>query len=324
MSQSQPGVTIVSEDAKKLISIVVPVMNEEENIDRFYETIVSKVFTKLADQYNFELLFTDNHSEDNSFELIQNLAKKDPRVRGLRFSKNFGYQLSIYTGLVNSNGDATIQLDCDLQDPPELIEEFLKYWEKDYQVVYGIRKKRKENWFLTRFKNIFYRLINLLSDEHLPLFAGDFRLVDRKIISELKKNQDSSPYLRGIIATIGFNQIGIEYERQERNKGKSKFGIKELFKLAIDGILSHSVVPLRLASYTAIFVSLLTLFGIGAYFIGSIYFGQTWPKGFTTITILILISITLNAVFLGIIGEYLGRIYKHIKKPTWVIIEKEI
>ncbi|HEY3375057.1 MAG TPA: glycosyltransferase family 2 protein [Candidatus Aquicultor sp.] len=308
---------------KKLISILVPVFNEEDNIIPLY-TRVLDVMAQLVDRYDYEFVFTDNHSTDRTFERLEKLSKLDKRVHVYRFSRNFGFQRSIYTGYYNAKGHAAIQLDCDLQDPPELITEFVRYWEEGYQVVYGIRQTRKEGWVINRIRNVFYWLIDILSEDILPRDAGDFRLVDRRVINELRKIDDYQPYLRGTIAAMGFKQIGIPYDRAERMHGKSKFSLGGLFKLATDGILNHSIIPLRISTFTGLTISLLTFLGILGYFFGKLFLGKEWPAGFATTTTLILLSLSLNALFLGIIGEYLGRIYQQVKKRPMTIIESEI
>jgi len=313
----------MADTLKKCISIVVPVFNEEDNVLSLYGT-VTEVMSSLSDQYDYELIFTDNHSTDNSYDKLAQLALTDKRVRVFRFSRNFGYQRSSFTGYRKARGDAAIQLDCDMQDPPHMIPEFLRLWNQGYQVVYGVRRFREENRGITLLRKVFYRLINMLSDDHLPLDAGDFRLVDRCVLNELKKIDDSQPYLRGAIAAMGFRQIGIPYDRAKRALGESKFSFGDLLGLAIDGILNHSIVPLRIATYTGLMVSTLTFLAMGIYFIGKFLLGQNWPAGFATTTVLLLLSISLNALFLGIIGEYLGRIYKQVKKRPLTIIEQQI
>ncbi|MBE0429438.1 MAG: glycosyltransferase family 2 protein [Thermoleophilia bacterium] len=308
---------------KKLITITVPVLNEEENIQPFYEA-VSDAIAPLKERYRFEFLFTDNHSTDSTFEKLASLAEADDRIRVLRFSRDYGFQRSVYTGLVNAAGDAAIQIDCDLQDPPEMIPRFIDKWEQGYQNVFGIRISRQENRLKTGMRRFFYRLIDLLSEDRLPHDAGDFRLVDRKILDALKQFNDYQPYLRGEIAAMGFSQAGIEYERPGRQRGKSKFKGGDMIKLALDGILNHSVIPLRIATFIGLIVSVLTFLGIIGYLVGNFYFGADWPAGFATITIFILLAISLNALFLGIIGEYLGRIYQQVKKRPLVIVEREI
>ncbi|MBI4852550.1 MAG: glycosyltransferase family 2 protein [Acidobacteria bacterium] len=309
--------------SKPLISIVVPVYNEEANIDLFYSA-VNKELEALSERFRFEIIFTDNHSTDNTFAKLQAIALEDSRLRIIRFSRNFGYQRSILTGYLSATGQAAIQLDCDLQDPPQMIVEFLEKWQQGYKVVYGIRSKRKEGFLINATRKIFYRLIDLLSDTKLPHDAGDFRLIDRCIIEVLMNLNDNQPYLRGTIARIGFKQIGIVYSRDERKHGESKFSLSEMLRLAIDGITNQSIIPLRLATYTGIGVFLLMIFGTIFSIIAKYTSGSQWPAGFATIIVLILFSIGLNALFLGIIGEYLGRIYKQVKPEPITIVEKKI
>lgn len=308
---------------KPLISIIVPVFNEVDNIVPLYDRVTS-VIAGLTDAYDFEIVITDNHSTDGSFQILENLAAGDLKVRVFRFSKNFGYQRSILTGYMKSRGDAVIQLDCDLQDPPEMIPEFLALFEKGHDVVYGIRRTRQEGPVINALRSAFYRLIDRLAEDQLPHHAGDFRLVSRRVVSALEETDDCQPYLRGMIAAIGFNQTGIPYDRAKRERGESKFSFAQLLSLALDGILYHSVVPLRVAILAALAMATITFIGIVIYFVGNLMYGQAWPAGFATTTILILFSITLNALFLGIIGEYLGRIYQQVKKRPASIIEKTL
>lgn len=310
-------------DRKPLISICVPVFNEEQNIEPLYEALVP-VMQQVRDRYNFELLFTDNHSTDKTFEVLARLAARDPRVRAIRFSRNFGFQRSIFTAYSNARGNAAVQIDCDLQDPPSLILDFLEKWEAGYRVVYGVRSIREGSWYMTAVRKLFYRLIDFLSEDPLPLDAGDFRLIDRVVLDELMKVEDDQPYLRGTIAALGFDQIGLPYRRAERQHGKSKFSFGQLMALALDGILNHSVVPLRIATYLGLLISGLTFLGIVGYGIGRIALAKRWPAGFATIVVLILGSLSLNALFLGIIGEYLGRIYRQVKRRPLTIVEREL
>ena len=308
---------------RKLVSLVVPVLDEEENVERLYAA-VEAVIAPLADRYDFEYVFTDNHSRDRTFALLTALAAKDPKVRAFRFSRNFGFQRSIWTGYALARGDAAIQLDCDLQDPPALIPAFLQGWEEGHHVVYGVRRSRKEGFFITSVRRVFYRVIDFLSEDELPKDAGDFRLVDRRILEELRRIHDQQPYLRGTIAALGFRQKGVPYDRDERTHGESKFSYAALFRLAFDGILNHSTVPLRLATWTGLAVSAATALGIVGYGVGRLVFGQDWPAGFATTTVLLLLSLSLNAMFLGIIGEYVGRIYVQIKTRPLTVIEQRV
>jgi polyisoprenyl-phosphate glycosyltransferase len=307
---------------KKLISIIVPVLNEEENVERLYEA-VTQVMGTLEARYDFELIFTDNHSTDSTFGTIERIAAADPRVRGFRFSKNFGFQRSILTGYMRANGDAVIQIDADLQDPPELIPLFIDKWEEGFDVVYGLRRSRQEGWLIGFCRKVFYSLIDKLSEDDLPQAAGDFRLVSRRIVDLMREVDDYHPYLRGLIASFGFDQVGIPYDRAPRTRGASKFPFFRLLALAVDGILVHSVIPLRIATFVGLFMSLVMFLGIIGYAASRIFLGHDWPPGFATTTVLLLLGIVLNGLFLGIVGEYLGRMYQQVKKRPVTIIERE-
>ncbi len=308
---------------KPLISLVVPVFNEEANIVLFYEA-VCRVLDGLRDEYMFEFVFTDNHSVDRTPQILRDLAHVDRRVRAFRFSRNFGYQRSILTAYLRSEGSAAIQLDCDLQDPPELIPVFLAHWRAGSDVVYGVRKSRLEarRWSLAR--RVFYWLVDFLSEDPIPRDAGDFRLVSRRVIEELRRIDEPRPYLRGTIATLGFQQTGVDYARRARALGESKFSFYDNIMLALDGIVNQSVVPLRMATYVGMLVSAITVVAIFGYVIAYFWTGFRAPAGFTTTTVLILFSLGMNALLLGIIGEYLGRMYLQMKRRSLSIVEREL
>lgn len=305
---------------KKLISIVIPVYNEQDNIENCYKRL-NQIASSIP-AYDFEFLFTDNCSKDNSYAILNQLATVDKRVKAYSFSKNFGYQYSIYTGLIKTQGDAAIVFDCDLQDPPELLPTFIEKWEEGNKVVYGIRKKRDENFIVEWMRKLFYRGLNYLSEDKPPLDAGDFRLIDRVIIEILRETSEHDIYIRGIVSSVGFKQLGIPYYRNKRVAGESKFGFYKMIGLAVDAVLSQSMLPLRLAFYVGIFVALITFILMCGYLIASIIFFDSWPRGFSTTTILILFSLSMNALFLGIIGEYLALILKQVRNRPLTIIEK--
>ena len=308
---------------KPLVSLVIPVFNEEESVETACHALRG-IMQQVEEEYDYEFIFTDNHSTDRTFDILTSLASQDERIRVFRFSRNFGYQRSIATGFLKARGDVAIQIDCDLQDPPEMILDFLRYWKEGYRVVYGVREGRKESFFITSIRRIFYRLINSLSEDELPLDAGDFRLIDRCILDVLAKIDDSHPYLRGAISTMGFLQIGIPYQRHARLHGVSKFSFTDLVRLGLDGVLNHSIVPLRIASLCGVFVATMVFLGTVVFMAGRLIFGADWPAGFTTLAVLTLAGISLNAFFLGIIGEYIGRIFLQVRKRPLTIIEQTI
>ncbi|MGL4396240.1 MAG: glycosyltransferase family 2 protein [Hyphomicrobium sp.] len=307
---------------RKLITISIPVYNEVDNVAPLLQRLRA-LATECA-AYDFEFLFTDNASNDGTFDTLAEEARKDQRIRVLRFTRNFGFQLSILANYLHAKGDAAIQIDADLQDPPELIPEFLSAWEKGYKVVYGIRKSRKENALLNGARRIYYRLLRRLSTAAVPIDAGDFRLIDRVIIEHLRKSNDNSPYLRGMIAEFGYAQIGIPYDRSGRSKGVSKFRLPALIRLAIDGVCSQSTKPLEVITIFGFILSFLSFLATIFYFVWFLLYAENATPGFTTIVILMLLSTGLNAAFVGVLGEYIGRIFRNTRELHLPILEHRI
>lgn len=292
--------------------------NESPNLTRLVEALTNLANTN--PRYNFEFVFTDNHSDDSSWENLKSLAETESRIKGVRFSKDFGFQNSILENYRISKGDCVIQLDADLQDPPELISRFLEAWEEGFQVVYGVRKRPEERFLLRKFRDIGYWIINIFSEGKIPKGAGDFRLLDRKVIDVLIAQNHSKPYLRGIVAGMGFNQKGIVYDRRSRQSGQSKFPANKLLGIGINGIINHSTLPLRLATYAGglllIFSALASVYSFAIYLLI-----DDLPRGFTSLQILQFLTIGINSFFLGIIGEYILRIYNIVRKEPQTIIE---
>jgi len=308
-----------SKPRRRLISLVMPVYNEEANVDRAYAALTA-VFERLP-QYDFEFIFTDNHSEDRTFEHLTALAKADKRVKVIRFTRNYGFQRSLLTAYRNATGDAAIQVDCDLQDPPELIPQFIARWEEGHDVVVGLRRRREEPALLTLGRRTFYALLDRISDDPLTRDAGDFRLVDRSVINRLKELNDYNPYVRGVVSSFAACETGITYDRAPRLHGRSKFPVRKLVGFALDGIIGHSVLPLRLASYVGLSISILASLLAAFYLIEALLFRRSWPSGFATLIVVTLFGISLNAIFLGIIGEYVSRIYQQVRFRPLVTVE---
>jgi polyisoprenyl-phosphate glycosyltransferase len=317
------AVSTVERSARKLITISIPVFNEEGNIANLMERLRA-VAGKVADRYDFEFLFTDNDSQDGTLALLEAEVARDPRVRVLKFSRNFGFQRSILANFLHARGAAAIQIDADLQDPPEMLIDFLDHWEKGYKVVYGIRIHRTENAILLLARRIFYRFIDRITEFPVPVDAGDFRLIDRLIIELLRKVTDHTPYLRGLIASFGYPSIGIPYARSLRTEGKSKFGFFKLLTLGMDGITSQSTKPLQfiaIAGFALCGTSLLLGFGYALVWLMGV--GPNSP-GFTTLVILQLLTLGINAAIAGILGEYLGRVFDNVRGQPLSIVERVI
>jgi len=305
---------------KKLISILTPVFNEEKNILSIYKAIKS-IMLMMQDKYDYEHIFSDNASSDKSLALLKKICVGDKNVKVISLSKNFGVTKSTLNGLYRCKGDAVIQIDADLQDPPEMITDFIKKWKEGNMVVYGIRKDRDEKWVMKTIRKIFYRTANMLSNENLIPDVGEFRLMDKQIVSELKKIKDFNPYLRGIIANLGYKQIGISYHRKNRERGETSANFYRLFDYGINGIISHSTILLRLSTILGLLITLSSFVLIIVYTVLKLILVDS-PPGITTITILILFFAGIQMIFLGIIGEYLAKIFNQsIERP--LVIEKE-
>jgi glycosyltransferase involved in cell wall biosynthesis len=305
-----------------LISIAIPVLNEADNLDALYERL-NKLGNVMADRCRLEFIFTDNHSNDGTWSKISELAVRDPRVKAIRFSKNFGFQRSILANYIHANGDAVMQIDADLQDPPEMLEQFFELWKQGNHVVYGVRRKREEHESLTALRRMGYWVIDKISEYPIPRDAGDFRLVDRKVIEALKKHRTAHPYLRGMIAGLGFKQTGVPYDRQARTAGTSKFPFFQLVTLGLSGVFNHSVMPLRLSTYAGGFLVLASLL-MTLYYLALKLFQPDLPQGLASIHILVLFGIGFQALLLGLLGEYLLRIYLILRAEPVAIVEQSV
>lgn len=300
--------------SNKLISIIIPVLNEEKNIPILYRKLISGLRG-----FRLEIIFINDGSSDSSEKKTDSICKKDKRVKLINLSRNFGHQIAITCGLDYASGDVAVIIDADLQDPPEVILKMIKKWQEGYDVVYGIRKSRKgENFAKITTANIFYSLINLLSGTKIPQNVGDFRLISRKVIDVLKNTREYQRFLRGMISWVGFTQTGIYYNRDKRYSGRSKYTTISMIKLAIDAILSFSFFPLRIASY----LGMITAIGAFIFIFYTLYLkaGGTTVKGWSSTIVIILFLGSIQLITIGIIGEYLGRIYEEVKRrPLYVI-----
>lgn len=297
-----------------LLSIISPVRNEAENISTFYSRI-STVMSKLS--VSWELLFVYDESEDNTFELLLELHKKDPRIKILALSRGFGKENAMTAGLDYSRGDAAVVIDADLQDPPEVIIEMVKKWQEGYKMVYGVRRSRDgEGWFKKLSANWFYRTMQKVSSVPIPQNTGDFRLLDRIILEKLKELKETQRFMKGLFMVPGYAHTPIYYERPPREVGETNFGFWRLWNFAIDGITSFSLVPLKLASMTGSIVLMLSLLWGFILLLGGI-------KSHCTILLPALGFFSgVQLIAIGILGEYVGRIYFETKqRPLYFVKE---
>ena len=294
-------------------SIIIPVFNEEEMIMQMYEKLVP--FLNNED----EVLFINDGSTDTTVNEIKSLIEKDRRLKLINFSRNFGHQPAITAGLQYSEGDVVIIMDCDLQDPPELIPELLKKWKEGYDVVHCIRKKRKESLFKRVSYKLFYWLYTRLSDFETLMDSGDFSLMSRRVVNEINKMQEKAKFIRGLNLFVGFRHTAIEYERPGRFKGETKYNLIKLVKLALDGIFSFTTFPLRIMSFLG-FCLLLSSFIM---ILVLVYYKLSYKLllGHTMTYVLILFFGGINLFCFGIIGEYIGKIFYETKNRPFYIVE---
>lgn len=306
----------------KKISVITAVYNEEENVREAYEAIRA-LFASVRD-YDYEHIFMDNCSTDRTLPLLKEIAARDTRVKILAYSKNFGPIKSEMVGYRHAAGDAVVCFDANLKDPPELIPAFIAHWENGYDVVYGVRPTTHDNPLMARMRKLFYRICSLLSEEPLPENAGGFRLVDRRVVNELITLDDYKPYVRGLITSIGFRQIGVEYTRRARRKGKSKSSLPYLFDFAINAFISYSVLPIRLCTYLGIAFSALSLVAGFGYALLKVLYPWIQAPGIATVIVLIFFFSGIQLFFLGVIGEYVGAIHSQVRKKPFVVIREKI
>jgi len=303
---------------RQLVSIIIPCYNEEDVIEETFLRL--NEFCHSVDEYDFELVFVDDGSYDETKRLLSEKSYKFDYVKVIVFARNFGHQIAVTAGIDAAMGDALVIIDADLQDPPEVIHHMLDKWQKGYDVVYGTRSERYgESLFKRTTAHWFYRIINLLANIPIPLDTGDFRLITRRVADAFKSMPEHDRFVRGMISWVGFRQIGLPYERAERFAGTTKYPLRKMVGFALDGILSFTTQPLRLAIGLGVVCA-------GAAFIGILYalflrlFTSIWVEGWTALMIAVLFIGGVQLVSVGILGEYIGRIYTQVKnRPLYVV-----
>jgi polyisoprenyl-phosphate glycosyltransferase len=305
---------------KPTISIIAPIFNEFHNIPELYRRI-NEVMDSVEETW--ELILIDDGSTDDATDLLRQLAEKDSRVKTVIFARNFGHQIAVTAGLDYSSGQAVVIIDADLQDPPELILEMLAKWREGFEVVYAVRSEREgEGWFKLFTASLFYRLIYRITDVDIPLDTGDFRLMDRKVVDVMNSMREKHRFLRGMAAWVGFKQIGLPYRRAARYSGKTKYPFRKMFRLALNAITGFSYFPLQLATYLGFFSAGISLIAIPIVIIERLA-GQQAFIGQATTLIAVLFLGGVQLISLGILGEYIGRLYDEAKgRPLYIVRER--
>lgn len=303
-----------------LLSVVIPCYNEEKVIAETIRQLTS-FCDKLTDM-QAELIFVDDGSSDRTLELLKNFASKDARLKLIVFSRNFGHQIAVTAGIDAAQGDAVVLIDADLQDPPRVIHKMIERWRQGYDVVYGTRTERfGESAFKVATAKSFYRFLNYLSDVSIPLDTGDFRLMGRNVVEALRNMPEKDRFIRGMVSWVGFKQIALPYKRAARFAGETKYPLRKMVRFAADGILSFSAKPLQLSVALGLISASLAMIGI-IYALFLRLFTEIWVEGWTALMIAILFMGGVQLISLGILGEYVGRIYAGIKnRPLYIVQE---
>jgi len=305
---------------KKLVTYIFPIHNESENIDLLY-SVVSDVLKQRTDKYDFEIIFVNDGSTDDSLAKLQALYKQDDRIVIINFARNFGHQLAVTAGLDYAHGDAVIIMDSDMQDPPKVSLELLDQWESGFDVVYAQRRTRKDTAFKKITANGFYWLLHKVAEIEIPRNTGDFRLIDKKVVTALNQFREHHRFLRGLVSYVGFKQTAVLFDREERHAGETSYPLKKMLKFAGDGILSFSAFPLKLISRIGYTFSVLSFVGLLYALIVKIVNPSQVVPGWTFIVSAILLVGGLQFVMLGVLGSYIGRIYTESQNRPLYIIE---
>jgi polyisoprenyl-phosphate glycosyltransferase len=305
----------------RTVVVVVPFLNEEENLEPLYARLTAALATEPE---QFELLFVDDGSTDTSARRVAELATRDRRVKLLRLSRNFGHQLAITAGMDYAAGDAVVIMDADLQDPPEVVPDLLRRWREGYEVVYAVRRRRHGETLAKRFlAAAFYKTFRRLASVDVPLDSGDFRLVDRKAIDALVQVRELHRFVRGLTCWVGFSQCAVEYDREARHAGRTKYPVWKSTRLAWDAITSFSSLPLRWMTLIGVAVSLAGLVQLTRVVVDRLLYPESMERGWASVMAVILFLGGVQLLSLGLIGQYVGRIYEESKKrPLYFVKEK--
>jgi polyisoprenyl-phosphate glycosyltransferase len=310
-------------DRRPLVSVMTPVFNEALTVQRCYDE-VRRVMESMADRCDYEHIFADNRSTDETLSILRRLAASDPRVRVLAYSKNFGAEKSAMTAIRHARGDAAITIVADLQDPPDLIPTMFDAWREGYSVVYGVYENVAEGRVRRALRSFYYGLVERLSDDVLPRNFTGFALMDRRVVDEVARVDDFAPYIRGIVANVGFKQKELRYRLAARAAGESKHRAGFLLSFGMNGIISHSLVPLRLATLSGVVLAGTAILASILYAVVKLFFWEFQAPGATTVVVLLLFFFGVQLFFFGILGEYVGAIHAQVRRKPFVIIEEKI
>lgn len=303
------------------ISVVIPIFNEEENIPELYKRLTS-VLVDMSESY--EIIFIDDGSTDLSCKKIKELIEHDACLLLISLSRNFGHQVAVSAGIDHAYGEMVIVMDADLQDPPEILPDLIRKLKEGYDVVYAIRRNRKENFLLRFCFSLFYRVMKKVSYIDIPLDTGDFCIMNRRVVELLQNMKERNRFIRGIRSWVGFKQTGFQYERDKRSAGATKYSFRKRLKFAFDGLVSFSFVPLKLASVLGFIVSGVSFVAIFIYLYIKLFTDIPMPRGFSAMIITILFLGGVQLITIGIMGEYLGRIYDEVKQRPYYIVKETI
>lgn len=303
-----------------LISILVPVYNSASFLHKLLDAIDEQ---RISSNWELELVLVDDGSKDKSFDKIVELSQKYNYIKGIKLARNFGHQAAVRTGMTYCKGEYIAIIDDDLQDPPSLLPTFFTYLDNGYDVAYGVRKKRKESFLKKVSYGAFYRILQRMSNIDIPLDTGDFCVMKKRVMEQILLLKEKNPFLRGMRAWVGFNQIGVAYERQGRIEGESGYTIRKLLKIAADGIFSFSKIPIRLITYLG-FIGLIIAIAYSIYILGLYFSIGVSERGYTTLVLLISFFGSLTLICLGVIGEYIVRIFDEVKSRPFSVIENSI
>lgn len=305
------------------ISVVCPVFNESEGIYEFYSR-TSAAMKAIEPSVDYELIFVNDGSSDDTSDVLRKIASDDAHVGLIEFSRNFGHQIAITAGIDHAEGDAVVIIDSDLQDPPEVIAQMVDLWRDGGDVIYGQRNSRPgESRFKLFTARVFYRLINSLSDVALPLDAGDFRLMDRKVVDALKEMREESRYVRGLVAWVGFNQASLRYDRDVRYAGETKYPLRKMLRFAADGISSFSEKPLRLAMQAGMAITLVAFLMAIWILCAKVIDPSSQLPGYASMMAVVLLLGGIQLLSIGVLGQYIGRTYREVKgRPLYVVADR--